>query len=176
VVTVLALWVVAVTGAPAAQAHAILLSTSPADSAALAQAPKEVSLTFNEPPMGIGTTVRVTGPAGMVSQGRPRVIDNTVHQTLNTGLGGGKYTVAWRATSIDGHPVSGTFAFTVRGGSIPPAATTTPEGTAMLRARGARNTGTTFPMLWAAIAATVLLSAALAASPAMRHRIHARKT
>ncbi|HEU4330891.1 MAG TPA: copper resistance CopC family protein [Lapillicoccus sp.] len=69
----------------------------------------------------------MTGPDGPVSDGSPRLDGTTVHQPL---LGGpaGRYSVAWRATSADGHPVSGTFAFTAQAAS-PPSSTTTPATT-----------------------------------------------
>ncbi len=114
---------VGIAGAATADAHAVLLSTSPADGAAATQEPPEVVLTFNEAISGVGAIVRVTAPSGQVSAGSPRVIDHTVHQTLLPGAGGGSYRVDWRVTSSDGHPVSDTFTFTVAG---PPATSPPP--------------------------------------------------
>jgi methionine-rich copper-binding protein CopC len=99
-------------GAVPAYAHNQLKSTSPADHQAMAAAPASVVLTFDEPAVALGTQVAVTGPTGVVSQGAPRLVDNTVTQDLEPGAPAGSYTVAWRVTSADGHPVSGTFGFT----------------------------------------------------------------
>jgi hypothetical protein len=41
-----------------------------------------------------------------------RAVDNTVTQSLEPGAPAGTYTVLWRVTSVDGHPVSGRFTFT----------------------------------------------------------------
>ena len=110
-----------------AHAHDELVSSSPAADATVAQPPPEVVLTFDEAVLPVGTQVVVTGPDGPVSDGSPRLDGTTVHQPL---LGGpaGRYSVAWRATSADGHPVSGTFAFTAQAAS-PPSSTTTPATT-----------------------------------------------
>ena len=105
--TVAALVVVA---APAS-AHNALVSTTPADGSSVARTPATVVLTFNEPAIALGTEIVVTGPAGPVQQGAPRLVDNTVSQDLQGGAAAGTYRVAWRVTSADGHPVSGTFTF-----------------------------------------------------------------
>ncbi len=120
--------VVGAAGALAASAHAVLRSTSPASGGSLDSAPTEVTLTFDESPIGLGSVVRVTGPGGVVvSQGPVRVIDQTVHQPLATDLGGGDYTVDWRVTSSDGHPVSDTFTFTVSGPPRPASTSSMPS-------------------------------------------------
>ena len=60
----------------------------------------------------MGTQILVTGPSGQVQTGPPRLVDDTVTQDVQGGAPAGPYTVAWRVTSADGHPVSGTFSFT----------------------------------------------------------------
>lgn len=72
------------------------------------------STDLDEPAIAMGTQVVVTGPSGPVQVGPPRLVDNTVSQSLERGAPAGAYTVAWRVTSADGHPVSSTFAFTAR--------------------------------------------------------------
>jgi copper resistance protein C len=69
-------------------------------------------LTFDEPAIAMGTQIVITGPSGPAQAGAPRLVDNTVTQELQAGAPAGDYTVAWRVTSADGHPISGTFAFT----------------------------------------------------------------
>lgn len=98
-------------GTPAAWAHNALLDTTPADGARVKVAPAKVVLTFNEPAIATGTKVIVTGPAGPATVGDPVLIDNTVQQELTSGLPAGDYTVEWRVTSADGHPINGSFSF-----------------------------------------------------------------
>jgi hypothetical protein len=51
---------------------------------------------------------------------RTRLAENTVSQDLQPGAPAGSYTVAWRVTSADGHPVSGAFSFTAEPGATQP--------------------------------------------------------
>ena len=106
----------------AASAHAALLSMSPAAGSTVTKAPTQVVLTFNEAISTSFATVTVTGQDGSsVSSGRPLVSGKTVTQKL-ADVGSGRYTVAFRVVSEDGHPVSDKATFTVR---LPAAATTT---------------------------------------------------
>jgi methionine-rich copper-binding protein CopC len=112
--------------APAAQAHDFLVGTSPADASTVAVVPAQVTLTFSEPALAVGTVVIVTGPTGPVETGQPVLIDKTIAQRLQPGSPAGRYRVTWRATSADGHPVSGTFSFSAAKGSSGGRATATP--------------------------------------------------
>ena len=106
--------VLAGVGAPAARAHDELVATTPAADATVPTAPASVDLELSAPAQALGTQVVVTGPDGtVVSQGRAELRDRTVVQPVAGDLPGGTYTVAWRVTSSDGHPLSGGFAFTV---------------------------------------------------------------
>lgn len=102
----------------AAWAHNGLIDTSPGDGKTVATPPKRVVLTFNEPAIATGTKVIVTGPAGSATDGDPQLVDNTVGQDLQRELPAGKYTVEWRVTSADGHPINGEFTFSVRKGTV----------------------------------------------------------
>jgi copper resistance protein C len=106
-----------------AEAHDSLLGTSPAAGSTTVVVPARVTLTLSEPALAVGTTVIVTGPAGHVQTGKAALADRTITQRLQPGSPAGAYTVKWRATSSDGHPVSGTFSFTAAkaspGGSAP---------------------------------------------------------
>ena len=106
----LAVWV----GASPASAHNTLTSTNPADQVTVQSAPQAVVLTFDEPANAMGTQVVVTGPSGQVQQGQPRLVDKTITEDLRPRAPAGTYTVAWRVTSADGHPVSGTFSFSAK--------------------------------------------------------------
>lgn len=123
VAVLLGLW-----AAAPASAHDALVSADPADGAAVAAAPDAVTLTFDAPALGIGTTLRVIGPGGDVQSGPPRLVDDTVTQDLAPGIPAGRYRIAWRVSSADGHPVSGELSFTA---SAPnPRAPSTPSPTA----------------------------------------------
>ena len=105
-----------VSGATAASAHNSLASTDPADGATVAVAPAVVTLTFDEPAQALGSQIRVTGPDGaVVSTGDVVLSGSTVAEHLVDARPAGTYTVAWRITSTDGHPVSGSFTFTATG-------------------------------------------------------------
>jgi methionine-rich copper-binding protein CopC len=116
-------------GASPAQAHDVLVSTSPADGATVATTPDEIVLTFNQPALAVGTQMVVSGPDGQVQQGPPRLLDSTVRQSLAPGSPAGRYTVTWRVTSADGHPVSGTFSFSATAPGSGPSGATAPSTT-----------------------------------------------
>lgn len=112
-----------------AWAHNALISSSPADGTTVAKPPATVVLTFNEPAIETGTKVLVTGPDGSVTRGDPELVDTTVRQGLTADLPAGEYTVQWRVTSADGHPINGTLSFRVRAGTSAEKSTGTPSAT-----------------------------------------------
>jgi len=118
-----------VVGASSAEAHDVLVSTSPADGSTVDTVPNEVVLTFDQPAIAVGTEIAVSGPDGDVQQGRPRLVDSTVRQGLAAGSPAGSYTVTWRVTSADCHPVSGTFSFTAMAATGATATPSTPAST-----------------------------------------------
>jgi methionine-rich copper-binding protein CopC len=131
VAAVAGLMVVAGLGAATtASAHSQLERTDPADGSTLTALPAEITLTFNQNVLGLGTVLQITGPGGNAVGGAPKVIDNQVHQPVRPGSPGGAYTVLWRVTSADGHPISGRFGFTATAGSA---------GAAQATASGAGN-------------------------------------
>ncbi len=161
VAAVLAVLAVLLTStATPAVAHDSLVSSTPKDGSTVAEVPSEVALTFDEPAQRLGTSLVVTGPRGQVQTGTPRLVGATVRQSLATGAPAGHYVVAWRVTSVDGHPVSGTFAFTataarpgtyhaVAGPASRPASAAARHGGGLFGAR-------------LAVGATVLLAVAIA--------------
>lgn len=123
--------VLALVAAPA-YAHDELKSSNPADGATVATPPAQVVLTFEEPPVALGAQVVVTGPDGSVSSGTPRLEGDDVIADVQPQAPAGRYTIEWRVTSDDGHPVSGTLAFTAQAaaaGTTPSAAAATPAAT-----------------------------------------------
>lgn len=98
--------------APAAYAHAALVSSSPAQGEVVPTLPAEVVFTFNQD-MSAPAYVIVTAPDGSsVTDGDPEVDGARVTQALTDGPEG-TYTMAYRAVSEDGHPVTGQITFTL---------------------------------------------------------------
>ena len=116
-----------------AYAHDELQSSNPADGATLATPPAQVVLTFEEAPVDLGLQVVVTSPDGSASSGSPRIEGTTVVQDVQPSAPAGRYSVEWRVTSDDGHPVSGRFDFTAQaaaGGSGATTPAATPQASA----------------------------------------------
>ena len=101
-------------GAGTASAHSAVISSSPENAAQIATAPDRVTVTFNEALQEKFASLTVVGPDGNLwSKGDPSVQGDSVSVPLD-GLGPvGEYTMAFRVTSADGHPVSGTRVFTL---------------------------------------------------------------
>lgn len=118
-------------GPAVASAHAVRISTDPAENAALDIGPDTVSATFNEQLQPQFAAMTVVGPDGNLwSDGEPRVV-GAVLSTAVRPLGPvGTYTVNYRVTSADGHPVSGTWSFrlTRAGSGTPGPAAAAPSG------------------------------------------------
>lgn len=97
-----------------AAAHAVLQSTTPADSAVLEAAPPEVVLTFSEPVSTTEEGVRAFDAGGAQVDAGDLVTEGSVLRlALRDGLGDGAYIVTYRVISQDAHPITGAFAFTV---------------------------------------------------------------
>ncbi|WP_462204043.1 copper resistance CopC family protein, partial [Frankia sp. CcWB3] len=90
-----------------ASAHSRLVTSTPVADSTLTAPPHEIILMFNEPVSPRYTNVAVTAADGAsVTAGATRVEGGSVHQDL-TALRDGRYTVAYRVVSEDGHPVGG---------------------------------------------------------------------
>lgn len=138
--------------ASSASAHAVFVSMTPADGSLSSVPPTQVVVTFNEPIQSVGAAVVVHAPSGAsVADGTPVVVDNTITQKLAPLTEQGTYSVAFRVTSSDGHPVTKelTFAYGSR-----TASTQTP-------APQASSSGGLVPLLVVAAIAVVLLGAGL---------------
>lgn len=94
-----------------AAAHDVLEKMTPAEGTTMARLPDRVSMTFSDQPLPIGLQVVVRGPAGDVAGGAPTIEGRTVTQALAPTAPGGDYTVLFRVTSTDGHPISGSWSF-----------------------------------------------------------------
>jgi copper transport protein len=109
-----ALWFAA---APTAQAHALLVSSSPAAGSSLTQMPKAVSVTFSENVVPKLSNLQVVDGSGrVVSKGpaQPASGDTLTLTVALPPLLGGVYTVRWKSVSSDdGHVTNGGFTFGV---------------------------------------------------------------
>jgi methionine-rich copper-binding protein CopC len=118
-------------------AHSELVDADPADGAVLADLPALATLTFNEEIEPTLVRARLEWPGGASA------VDPDVQQAvlrlpvgnlpavaaLSASARAGGYTVIYRVVSKDGHPVSGTLAFTVQAAE-PSAATSPPTSSA----------------------------------------------
>jgi copper resistance protein C len=99
-------------GAGVASAHAARIETDPAENAALAEGPRRVSATFNEALQPQFDAMTVVGPDGNLwSEGDAQVQGAVISVGVRQLGPAGTYTVNYRVTSADGHPVSGSWAF-----------------------------------------------------------------
>lgn len=119
--------------APGAYAHAALVASDPREGSTLDALPSAVSFEFSEE-MSAPAYVVVTGPDGSsVASGDPQVRGAIVTQELDGSNAPGSYTMAYRAVSADGHPVTGQITFSVG----EPAASGTPSDAASASASDA---------------------------------------
>jgi hypothetical protein len=110
--------------APSASAHDALVSVSPASGSTLTSPPTAITLTFEEPPTTSGIAVALTSPDGTVTRLVPTLAGDVVTAPVTGTLAPGGYHVAWRIVADDGHPVTGTYAFTLASSSSAPASAT----------------------------------------------------
>ncbi len=122
------------TGAPA-QAHTDLVSTDPRPGQQLTQAPSEIRLSFNESMDTRLSTVSLTvddtllGPLplrrGDEAGSLVAAVDDAAATAATSG-GRSEWSISFRVTSVDGHPVTGATSFVV---AAPTPAPTTPQPT-----------------------------------------------
>jgi methionine-rich copper-binding protein CopC len=149
--------------APAASAHSSLVSSVPAEGAAVATAPKQVSLEFNEPLDAGFNELVVLGPDGTShwEDGKATVVDATISVPVKVLGPAGAYTMKYHVVSADGHPVSGSVAFTLTTAgpaNARPAAVAAPPSAAIALAQTSTQDSEKTP-LWPWIAGAVVLVA-----------------
>ena len=109
----LALLALLFTGGTAA-AHDVVTGSDPADGATVATAPTQVSVTFDESPQPGLATLTVVGPDGAHhEQGPATTRGDVVSVPVGPLRAAGAYEIGYRIVSSDGHPVSGSIAFTL---------------------------------------------------------------
>lgn len=119
---------VALVAAPAL-GHATLVRVTPANGTTVDEAPQRVSLVFDEN-VRLTSTVVVSGPSGRVDDGEPEVVDNelSVGVTITARPADvGTYRVAYRAMSVDGHPLAGEARFRYAPPGVEPTSGTTQD-------------------------------------------------
>jgi len=103
---------------PAADAHAVLVRSSPPHRAVLARAPERVELWFNERLEPAYSTASVWNEAGGQVDARDVAVATDDPRRLSVSLttrAVGLYTVKYRVLSVDGHVVDSRITFTVKG-------------------------------------------------------------
>ena len=101
-------------------AHSFLTSSNPMAGSTLAALPKKVVLTFNENLLVVNNrnpnTLSISRSNGSVLKTSTAVVvKNTLAVLLQTSeMNFGRLKVAYRAVSADGHPITGSFFFTVK--------------------------------------------------------------
>ncbi|WP_285102199.1 CopD family protein [Promicromonospora sp. MEB111] len=104
--------------APPAAAHTRLESSVPAAGTTASAPVTAVTLRFTLPVSLLGDGVVIDGPDGVVTADVAAAEDGLVLvATPAAALAAGPYTVTWTAAAQDGHPLEGTFGFTVAGGA-----------------------------------------------------------
>ncbi len=109
-----ALLAVGLIWAPAASAHAVLVSSTPVDGSRVNTEPAEVRLTFDEPVGLIPADEEVISTTGLrADTGQPQLTagGTTIVLPLRPGLPKGTYSATWRVVSADTHVVSGSITF-----------------------------------------------------------------
>ena len=100
-----------------AWAHAHLVSSNPAANAAVAAAPKVITLTFNEQLVPAFSKFELTMPehGGMKVPVKTTVSKDgkSITGTPQSALTNGAYKIVWSAASADGHKMTGEVAFKV---------------------------------------------------------------
>lgn len=141
-----------------ALAHDELAASSPASGSTVTSVPRAVTLTFDEPVLDYAdsTVLVVTGPDGAKRHFETtcaRIDGKVVSAPVALGTSG-RYTVAWRVVADDGHPVAGTFAFTLqrpagaRAGAGSPTGPTCGRAVAGSGTAAASSSGTVGPLVW----------------------------
>lgn len=138
-------------GAGTAGAHATVIASNPADKSQIVTAPERVSVTFSEAMQEDFAALTVVGPDGNLwTRSSPTVEGSTISAELGELGPVGEYTIAFRVTSADGHPVAGTRTFTL---------TTAGTGTPGEPAVAADSTESSGVTLWPFIVAGALVFA-----------------
>ncbi|MEV8419990.1 copper resistance CopC family protein [Streptomyces niveus] len=162
-----------------AYAHTDLVTGSPAEAASESRPPQTIKLTFSDEMTSRYAKVALTTPDGeQGAAGAPQVTGRTVTLPVKPGLPAGGYTVGYRVVSADGHPVTGSYRFTVEEAAPAPAPTPTPTPTPSRTADASQTPDASStpdpPLPVVAIAGGLFLLAAAGVSVAVTRRRRTR--
>ena len=96
--------------------HASLLRSSPVANSHLAKPPESIRLVFSERIVPQLSQITLGRPDGGSTQLQVGTDAHDVHTLVGTVVGSlpsGRYKISWHVVSADGHPVGGTFAFSI---------------------------------------------------------------
>ena len=132
IVASLGMLIILSSGTGIAAAHTALANSDPADDATVTTPPVAIMLTFNEDINPAFASVAVSSADGRNwSSGSPRVEGPRLTSAVGPDRpGNGVYTVGYRVVSADGHPVTGSYKFTITGVSEEPPPNSTPAAVA----------------------------------------------
>jgi copper resistance protein C len=126
-----------------ARAHAVLVQTVPQAQARLDTPPDLVAVEFSGPVLDVGARLRVLVGGTAVLDDKAVVDGATISHPLAGDLPAGTYQLLWRATSVDGHVVSGGYLFTVATGASRPAVAGAAPAAAPTGSTGSTGAGST---------------------------------
>ena len=130
--------------AGSALAHGALRRSQPASGATLDTVPRLLRLTFNEPVELAVAALELAAADGTPVALSPLRLERDSAQVLLADVTGplaaGRYRVSWRVVGRDGHPVHGTFSFTVAPGAQGIATAAPPAGAPPATVAPARDT------------------------------------
>lgn len=115
---------------PVAAAHTSLVLANPGIHATLAKLPSHVEVTFDENLIVVGSAksniLQVLDAQGRgIDAGNSKTVGSILGVDIKDRSGEGTFTVSWRVVSSDGHPVEGSYQFSVG----LPSQTLTPKAT-----------------------------------------------
>ena len=111
-----------------ASAHTELVGGSPGPGEVLQTPVNEVTLTFASDLLAEGSQVLVRDPQGAEQARAVAVSGASVRVPVKPLQTAGRYTVAFRAVAVDGHPITGSYRFTVSPAAASAAANLTDTG------------------------------------------------
>ena len=109
-------------------AHTELISSNPQADSVVTKLPKQLTLTFSEPPLEAGSVVKIEQSDSAVSAKLSGQVNGSkINFDWPDSIHSGKVIVHWRAVADDGHVVSGAYKFfyQTKFVSVSPSPTTT---------------------------------------------------
>lgn len=97
-----------------AQAHSTLIGSTPGFDAVVDSSPEQVELVFSQTINPAFATVTVTDDGGVQRSGDEALVaGDRVSVAVPEPLSAGSYSVGYRVVSADGHPITGSYSFTI---------------------------------------------------------------